>query len=235
MDVRKLQQRLNTLGYEPKLVVDGDYGPKTKAAVIWFQRNNGLLADGIVGPKTLAKLYPTAVASSITNVSKLRPIPNPNTLDKRISIAAMQMALSQFGVKEYSGKNDGEAVEAFLKSTSLGKGHAWCMAFIYWCYAEAAKALKVPNPLVKTAGVLDQWNRTAKSNKIWISKKDPLQVGDIFIMDYGKGLGHTGIVTKVLADGSVETIEGNTSTLGSREGNQVGKLKRTSLKYAIRF
>lgn len=34
------------------LKVDGDFGPKTKGAVIKWQNKNNLLGDGIVGPKT---------------------------------------------------------------------------------------------------------------------------------------------------------------------------------------
>ncbi|MBQ4586321.1 MAG: spore cortex-lytic enzyme, partial [Clostridia bacterium] len=36
--------------------VDGIYGKQTRAAVIYFQKRNGLVADGIVGKKTLAAL-----------------------------------------------------------------------------------------------------------------------------------------------------------------------------------
>jgi len=53
--VRKLQTALNALG-KSKLAVDGDYGPKTQAAVKVFQMAQGLSADGIVGPITLKKL-----------------------------------------------------------------------------------------------------------------------------------------------------------------------------------
>ena len=53
--VRKLQELLNALGYDCSSV-DGIFGSKTKAAVLAFQKANGLAADGIVGPLTWGKL-----------------------------------------------------------------------------------------------------------------------------------------------------------------------------------
>lgn len=50
------QGRLVVAGY--RVNVDGIFGPKTKQAVIDYQRANGLTCDGIIGPKTWAKLYP---------------------------------------------------------------------------------------------------------------------------------------------------------------------------------
>lgn len=54
-EIKALQSRLAALGYAPG-PVDGDYGPRTKAAVIAFQRDHWLVPDGIVGPKTRAAL-----------------------------------------------------------------------------------------------------------------------------------------------------------------------------------
>lgn len=53
--IRELQQRLQVKGYEPGQA-DGVFGPKTYAAVLEFQRDQGLLVDGEAGPLTLAAL-----------------------------------------------------------------------------------------------------------------------------------------------------------------------------------
>ena len=50
-DVKALQEKLNKLGYG--LTTDGDFGPKTEAAVKDFQSKNGLTVDGVAGPCTL--------------------------------------------------------------------------------------------------------------------------------------------------------------------------------------
>ena len=54
-EVMELQKFLNAAGFGP-LVVDGKFGPLTKAAVIKFQLANGLVGDGVVGPLTRAVL-----------------------------------------------------------------------------------------------------------------------------------------------------------------------------------
>ena len=54
-DIKKLQQRLKELGYY-LAAIDGDFGPTTKKAVMHFQRDNGLIEDGVVGRQTMAEL-----------------------------------------------------------------------------------------------------------------------------------------------------------------------------------
>lgn len=88
-DVKLLQEKLNTLGYQ--LIVDGHYGIITQGAVRDYQRSNGFTGkdvDGIVGPKTWAKLYnqenskpkPRYYIEGITHVVELDP------MDLRISV-----------------------------------------------------------------------------------------------------------------------------------------------------
>ena len=133
----------------------------------------------------------------------------------KLSEKTLQVAITQLGVQEIpKNSNAGPDVEKYLKSVGLGKGFSWCMAFVYWCASAAAKQLNVPNTLHKTGHVLAMWNA-----KPLLRVKVP-QPGDIMILDYGKGLGHTGIVEKIVGT-DVHTIEGNTNDEGSREGYEV--------------
>ena len=54
-EVRRIQKKLKDLGYYNGSV-DGVFGSATKKAVIAFQKNCGITADGIAGPKTLKYL-----------------------------------------------------------------------------------------------------------------------------------------------------------------------------------
>jgi hypothetical protein len=54
--VYTLQTMLNAAGAQPQLKVDGRFGRHTLAALRRFQRQNGLRADGVAGPKTWAVL-----------------------------------------------------------------------------------------------------------------------------------------------------------------------------------
>ena len=70
-EVMRLQRRLRDLHFSPGSI-DGDFGPATQAAVIGFQKSEGLLADGIVGPRTafaLALLEESRIGSILPGVT----------------------------------------------------------------------------------------------------------------------------------------------------------------------
>lgn len=54
-EVKQIQTRLKNWGYYSG-AVDGVYGTQTKNAVLYFQRKNGLTADGVAGPATLSAI-----------------------------------------------------------------------------------------------------------------------------------------------------------------------------------
>lgn len=63
--IKTVQKKLKNWGYYTGSV-DGIYGSKTKAAVIKFQKKNGLSADGIVGTQT-AKALGMSLSSQSSN------------------------------------------------------------------------------------------------------------------------------------------------------------------------
>ncbi|WP_025143059.1 CHAP domain-containing protein [Pedobacter jeongneungensis] len=144
----------------------------------------------------------------------------------------ISVAQKQIGVEEYpKGSNGGKQVEVYLKAVGLGKGYAWCMAFVYWCVLQACTAKGLKMQLKRTGGVNDQYI-ACKS----LAVNTP-QAGDIFIMLNPNGTGHTGFIEKVLGNGIVQTIEGNTNADGSREGYQVARRTRNikTIKAYIRL
>ena len=142
-----------------------------------------------------------------------------------LSSAAIAIAQSKVGVTEVpKGSNSGPDVNEFLKAVGLGPGYAWCMAFVYWSVMKACQELVVPMPLARTGGVMDQWNLT-HARKV-PNRASNIKPGDIFIMEFAHGTGHTGFVENV-GDGVIHTIEGNTNEDGSREGYEVARRVRT--------
>ncbi|MGA2409968.1 MAG: peptidoglycan-binding protein [Candidatus Binataceae bacterium] len=80
-DVLALQQSLQEKGFSPG-ALDSHYGGGTQAAVLAFQRSEGLLADGVAGPRTLAALgevdvpeAPSAIPGvTVAIVSQMFPV-----------------------------------------------------------------------------------------------------------------------------------------------------------------
>ncbi len=217
--VLALQQRLNAMGCGP-VAETGRFSADTLNAVKRFQARfpdidgQPLKVDGVAGPLTWAALFGA-------------PEPAPMPVHASIATAALAIARTQVGVREEpAGSNRGPEVDQYLRAAGLSPGagsFAWCAAFVYWCFNEAAQSAGRPNPVPRTAGVLAHWNKAGERGIRRISpgraaaQPDLVQPGQVFIMDYGGGVGHTGFVAEVVA-GKLVTIEGNTNDGGSREG-----------------
>ena len=142
---------------------------------------------------------------------------NPNSGNLTSSSQkVVQVAKSQLGVKERTGKNDGEAVERYLRYTNLPKGHPWCAAFVSWVYQKAG----FENP--RTAWSPSLFPKSRLSRKI--------KPGFVYGLYHGKRkrIVHCGITVSKHSDW-VLGIEGNTNSQGSIEGDGV-YLKRRHAK-----
>lgn len=160
-----------------------------------------------------------------------------NSLKQKIMLSqkALEIAVTQIGEEEHpKGSNWGHPVQDYLAAVGIGFPASWCMAFVYWCHSKAAIQLSVINPMAKTGGVLDEYN---KSRSKYNATGDP-QPGDVFIMDHGHGLGHTGFVESYdSVTHSIHTVEGNSNDTGSREGFEVCRKIRSvsKIKGFLRF
>lgn len=127
-----------------------------------------------------------------------------------------QVFLSQVGVREKTGKNDGPEVESYLKAVGLGKGYAWCAAFVKWCFDQTG---------IKTT--ITAWSPSAHNSKNIVYHKSSFfkepQSGDVFTIYYPslKRIGHTGFFYERVSEKIYKTVEGNTNAAGSREGDGV--------------
>lgn len=68
--VERVQLRLKETGFPPGRI-DGLFGRATEAAVVAFQRADGLLADGVVGPATWCKLTGLGTGAGIDRSGRI--------------------------------------------------------------------------------------------------------------------------------------------------------------------
>lgn len=228
--VNTVQRRLVERGCGP-LEETGDFDAATTRAVKLFQARfpdvdgRPLKVDGVVGPITWAALFGREIARG------------PDTAVAPLLRAALRVANGEIGVMEVPpGSNRGPKVDEYLRAVRLeptAGSFPWCAAFLYWCFDRAAEGLARPNPLVRTAGVLDHWRKaqTLGVQRVLTADAaaDPerVQPGQIFILATGGVTGHTGLVEEV-ANGRLTTIEGNTNDGGTREG--IGVFRRRERK-----
>ena len=104
--VKELQTNLNTVGGY-NLDVDGGFGEKTKAAVVDYQKKNGLAVDGVVGDetngslakaiaaKTTAAVSPTKATSPTKQSTSRKTSSKQTTVSKSVSTATPDLRYAE--------------------------------------------------------------------------------------------------------------------------------------------
>ncbi|HUR65479.1 MAG TPA: CHAP domain-containing protein [Chitinophagaceae bacterium] len=142
---------------------------------------------------------------------------------------ALEIAKGEIGNQEIPlNSNDGPHVKKYLTSVNLKPPQFWCMAFVIWCFSQAAVQLGTSLTILRTGHVMTFYRWVFKNHPEWIVRGTPMP-GDIGIMEFANDHGHTFIVEA--GNGSAaDTIEGNSNDEGSRNGYKVahrtGKIAR---------
>ena len=164
----------------------------------------------------------------------------------------IELATHEVGTHEVGGNNRGPRIAEYQSATWLKPAPwPWCAAFICWIVREwllsspeacARLGLKTKRQIEwrrpRTAGSFD-FERWAKEKGVRIlGKKAPAKAGDIVVFDFS----HIGLVVKdqIAPATTVETIEGNTNNLGTRDsktGDGVWRKRRavSSIRSLIRI
>lgn len=136
----------------------------------------------------------------------------------------VDMARREIGVAESPpGSNDGERISMYRSATAGANSPGpWCAYFVSWLCKEAGAPIGAGGAGTGYVPTLESWG---KNTGRYFSGRLP-QPGDIAIFNFGGGISdHTGIVESVDPDGTIHTIEGNSSDRVSQRKYSLGQIK----------
>lgn len=185
--------------------------------------------DGIDGPLTQS-----AIAAAVT-LAKSQKAARAKDLTNTIAERMVAAALTKVGLRETS-KNQGPGIAELWTATTYPTGYAhrepYCAAFVCWALAKGAEGVKHPLALLRSPVAYDVEKWAVSQAKHGVELLDPKtskpRPGDIATLRHAS---HVLIVVKCEGN-TVYTVEGNTDSGGSREGD--GFYTRTRARNALR-
>ena len=234
-DTQKVQSWLNLFAMNNPNAgtatgIDGDYGDATVQALINFQKVNKLPANGQCTQTVftaLTKPLANAFTQSVTGAGlRARII---NTATRHLANAPFELIINRQA-------NMGPWVRSYMDGQE-GELLYWCMGFVQTIIDQAASSMnKDFRTLMPQTYSCDTIGTTGLHKGLLYRytevRNNPslVQPGDLFLLQKTPNdWYHTGLITAV-HDGLFETIEGNTNTDGSSNGNGVYKRLRNFMQ-----
>lgn len=218
--VRALQQALRD-HYHQKLRVDGEYGPKTAAAVRRFQRHRPPLeVDGVVGQRTWH-----AIRTHVQKVDGWRKI---RARESKGAVNAVKWGLTHNGWHEQGFNNNAPWMPALFSRFGWHPGYAWCQ---YGADAILFHATGTLIPSGYTPAVL-QWGKEGRYGLRYVGRTSSPKPGDFLYYKWPGVSGDTCDHVGVYAGGGI-SFEANTSPGNGGSQNDGGGWYKRS--FAARY
>ena len=142
------------------------------------------------------------------------------------ALAAVAAARTQVGQAEFPpGSNESPRIAEYRSVVQGAVVGPWCADFASWCAAQAGIPLGENGEGFQSVGALWEW--AEGSGRAIPASAGPPQPGDLIVW----GSDHVGIVEAVDPDGTIHTIEGNSSdevaqrTYGPGESGATGYVR----------
>jgi len=140
-------------------------------------------------------------------------------LELMLNNALAAVAKTHIGITEQGGDNRGQMVERFQKAVDgRAMSEAWCLAFVWHCIYQAQYLLQ--EIMMQTFAILPRtyptehvqtmWRKSPKIQRIYEPAPGALFIWGHYKFGKATGAGHLGIITQVLGNNEVKTVEGNT-------------------------
>jgi peptidoglycan hydrolase-like protein with peptidoglycan-binding domain len=206
--------------------IDSSFGPGTETAVKNFQKAKNLPQTGIVDSTVFA-----ALTQPMVNAFK-SPVAGSGLRELIVNTAIQHLSNAPFELVIKDQSNSGPWVRAYMDNNE-GTPWFWCMGFVQTIIDQAAtqlgKDFRTLMPLTYSCDTVGTTG-IAKGllSRVATVRANPsiVKPGDIFLVQKTPNdWFHTGLITGVHGD-LFDTIEGNTNTDGSSNGNGVYKRVR---------
>lgn len=230
-DVTKIQSWLNLYAITQPSAgtatgIDGDFGPATETAVKNFQKAKNLQQTGIVDNNVFATLC-APMTNAFTN-----QVSGNGLRELIVNTAVQHLSNAPFELVIKGQSNSGPWVRAYMDNNE-GTPWFWCMGFVQSIVDQAASQLgkdfRTLMPLTyscDTVGTTGLHKGLLTRSNVVRTNPGIVKPGDIFLLQKTPNdWVHTGLITAVHGE-LFETIEGNTNTDGSSNGNGVYKRVR---------
>ena len=167
---------------------------------------------GAAGGQTASSYVPSGIGGTLpVGVGAVAPTASAGSGPRGQQIAAI--ATAELGVAEQPpGSNDAPRIADYRTATAgAAAGQPWCAYFTSWVAAQAGVPVGADGQGIGYVPTVKQW--AEQTGRYIPAGTGSPQVGDLVVFDRGGDgvLDHIGVVTGASPDGSIQTVEGNSS------------------------